>query len=390
MKARWNMQINISRRQLFSLISLPILIISIIINLLFVPTSFTEPLDFGSFVASGKFASQGKNPYSADSPLIFRIEFPKINHSSLAPNLNPPISVMGFEAISQMPIQFSALLWRTISVATYLFLSLLIFRNMGGDTQRFPNNRWRFIWMLTLAGFWHCVQLGQIYIIMLLFAIMAWKYLNSGREILGGLMLGLLIAIKPNFVLWAVTLLISTNWRPFVVAGIVSLGISAFPILMYGPEIYYQWLEASSRFVPDLLIFPGNSSFQGLMARFNRPEMGITFSVLLSAGMLVFVFFNKPKLPNIHSIGIITSLLISPIAWTGYTLLTIPIFLEKKEWDVPYWISALIFSTPFFIILALFQNSFFNFIFWGWFYGWGLVILLARQIFPPKSKYILN
>lgn len=84
---------------------------------------------------------------------------------------------------------------------------------------------------------------------------------------------------------------------------------------------------------------------------------------------------------KVNALGILVSLLISPIAWTGYTLSALPILLEHKAWNWRHWLAALVFAVPFLVPLALFQASFFNFVFFGWLYGWGLLVLLGDTIF---------
>lgn len=61
-------------------------------------------MDIGSFIASGQIATEGKNPYSNDSPLILLVIFPKLVHSAGAPKLNPPISLLQFEQIAKVPL----------------------------------------------------------------------------------------------------------------------------------------------------------------------------------------------------------------------------------------------------------------------------------------------
>lgn len=361
---------------------------AIIVNVLFVTMSWSNPLDFGSFVASGRFAANGENPYSADSPLIFRVEFPGIDHTGLAPNLNPPISILLFRGLAAIPIHTSLLVMKIGSIILYIISVMAALRYSAGGQKTVPSSQWRLAWLLSLAGFWHCIELGQIYIPLLFIAIVAWICFKKGDQILGGVALGFLIAIKPNFIFWAFALLASLNWKAFITAGIVSLGISLVPVTLYGPEIYYQWLEASSIFSPDLLIFPGNNSLQGLTARFALQELGVWLSVILSAAALIFIAWKKPAGHIVNGIGILVSLLISPIAWTGYTLLVIPILLERRQWNYLHWASAVIFMVPFPVILYLFQTSTFNFIFWGWFYGWGLISLLYTQFWSTKDAAV--
>jgi hypothetical protein len=147
-----------------------------------------------------------------------------------------------------------------------------------------------------------------------------------------------------------------------------------------GFGIYRQWLEATAIFTPNLLLFPGNNSFQGLTARLGSAEAGIVISILFAVFVVIYVYKTKPATEKVNAFGIISSLLISPIAWTGYTLLTLPIFFERKQWDWPLWFAAGIFSVPFIVPLALFLSNFPNFVIFGWFYGWGLLILLKSNL----------
>ncbi|HCK67606.1 MAG TPA: hypothetical protein DHW49_15200, partial [Anaerolineae bacterium] len=141
----------------------------------------------------------------------------------------------------------------------------------------------------------------------------------------------------------------------------------------------------SQKFTPDLLIFPGNNSLQGLFARFSVPHIGIFTGIILTIAMVVFIAKNKPTNITINTIGIVLSLFVSPIAWTGYTLLVFPILFEEKLWKAYHWVAVCIFIVPFPIILKLFQLSNFNFVFFGWFYGWGLLILLSGTLINKKD-----
>jgi hypothetical protein len=82
----------------------------------------------------------------------------------------------------------------------------------------------------------------------------------------------------------------------------------------------------------------------------------------------------------VSALGIIGSLLASPISWTGYTILLLPIYFCLKKWTFPTIASAVILSIPFAIVLQFFQDSFTNFVILGWLYGWGILLLLAEVI----------
>ena len=363
--------------------SVILLLVAFYINLSAVLSSFNMLMDFGSFIASGQFARAGTNPYSNNSPLIFNVYFPKLNHFGSAPNLNPPISVIVFEQIINFPPLSSVIVWRIASVFLYVIPLIFLLRKQN---QTHPKMTWRLIWLLNLAGFWHTIELGQIYIPLFLIALGVVIHGKKENFLVSGVLLGVLIAIKPNFVFWAVALGVAGYWQVLLSAGGIAILISLIPLCIYGITIYTQWFEATKIFTPNLLIFPGNNSFQGLSAHFGSSSTGTIIGVFTALTILVFIAKYKPEIDKINLIAIITSLLISPIAWTGYTLFVIPCMIIVEKWEWQQWIAAAIFTVPFFVILAFFQDSFFNFIFFGWFYGWGLLLLLVSEI----SKIIIR
>jgi len=360
------------------------LITSYLANSIFVLFTLNNLYDFGSFVASGQLANDGLNPYSENSPLVFTVHFTKLEHSGSAPNLNPPISVLIFQALAKYDPYSSIIVWRIIIITLFLVSFYLL-------QQEYPIGKkaalLRFAWGLSLAGLWHTFQLGQIYTLALLLSVLTWLLLRRNQLIVAGIFLGMLITLKPNFAFWAILLLFAGNWKTFLSAGATAASISTLPIFFHGIEIYLEWIEATRIFTPDLLIFPGNNSLQGLTAHFGSPSTGTVLSIILAAGILAYCNKNKHKMSAINSLGIITSMLISPIAWTGYTLLTLPIFFEKKTWGWAFWLAAIIFTISFYFPSILFQNSFVNFIVFGWLYGWGLLALLAGIVKPSVTRY---
>ncbi len=293
-------------------------------------------------------------------------------------NLNPPISVLLFEYLSQFDPYRSLVVWQITSAFLYLgsvFLLISAYKQNSSATK--------FVWVFTLAGFWHTIVLGQVYAVLLLFCVLGWVYLRKGNYILAGIAIGLLIAIKPNFILWAVFLLISGYSLTFAISVLSGLIVSLIPLAFYGTKIYTQWLEASSLRL-ETLIMPGNNSLLGLSARFHSISLGIVISAILTIALVVLSKLKSARdmeSPEyISALGIIASLLASPISWTGYTILLLPIYFSLKKWTFPVTTSAAILSVPFAVVLQLFQNSFNNFVIFGWLYGWGILLLLGAVV----------
>lgn len=363
-------------RIILSALGVIFLLASYYINITAVIGSWNKLMDFGSFIAAGQLSLLEINPYIDKSPLIFSVTFSNINHSGVAPNLNPPISVLIFEQLSFFSPLVTTQIWRGLSSLFYIFAFIIFLKNRDSTNPVFLS---RALWMFGLAGFWHTIELGQIYTLLLLLSVGIFTYTKKKLSFPAGLLLGLLIAVKPNFIFWAMALLAAGYIKIFIIAGLTALIVSLIPIYVYGIKIYEQWFEASKIFTQNLLVFPGNNSFQGLTARFDAAATGIFLSVILVAIFLFIIKKQKPAIQTIHTLSIIISLLISPIAWTGYTILLLPYFMSLKKWDITHHLVASIFMVPFYIILIYFDASFFNFVFLGWFYGWGLILLLIKE-----------
>lgn len=353
-------------------------IVAIMINILPFLDGKNDLMDFGSFYASGLKIRNGENPYDPNSEYIFEINFSRVGAGGKMMNLNPPISVVLFRPLSWFDPHQSLIVWQVTSAILYTGIIFLL-----ATTYKQNLRPGIFLWAFTLAGFWHTLVLGQIYILLLLFTVLGWIFLQRGKYIPAGIAIGLVVAIKPNFILWPIFLLFSGYYVTFFLSVLSGLIVSLIPVLFYGTRIYAQWLEASALH-PETIIMPGNNSIMGLTTRFGSISTGIVISVILVLLLLILskrkssVNMEKPE--YVSALGIIASLLASPISWTGYTILLLPIFFSLKRWTVPTIVSAAILSIPFAIVLQLFQTSFVNFVLFGWLYGWGILLLFGDVV----------
>lgn len=338
----------------------------------------SELMDFGSFYASGLHIRNGENPYSPDSEYVWKFNFSRVNAGGTMINLNPPITAMIFGYIARFDPHKAFKTWQAISA---ILFTVLIFALTAVYQKNITPAV--FIWAFTLAGFWQTLTLGQIYVFLLLFVVLGWISIRKNRYILAGLAIGVVVAVKPNFILWPIFLLVSGYYVIFLVSVISSLLISLIPVLFYGVRVYEQWLQASSLRI-ETLILPGNSSILGLTARFNEITAGIIISIILVCTLLYLSKRNTStgieSAEHISALGIIASILASPISWVGYTMFLLPIFCSMKKWNYPVIVSAVILSIPFGFIPKLWQTSFLNFVIFGWFYGWGILSLLGAVI----------
>ena len=334
-----------------------------------------ELLDFGSFYASGLNLRQGENPYEPDTKYVLEIDFPRVGAGGKMVNLNPPISAMLFGFITNFDPNQSFRIWQLISAV--LFTGVIFLLTAAYKRNMTPA---RFIWAFTIAAFWQTLTLGQIYVLLFLFLSLGWILLQKKSYVLAGIAIGLVVAFKPNFILWPLFLLAAGYTLTFIISLATSLVVSLIPMLFYGLEIYGQWLDAST-LERGTLILPGNSSLVGLGARLNVIPLGIVVSLILVGVLLFRVMRRNPiegeRVDQVSALGIIAALLASPVAWAGYTMLLLPVFFSRKDWSPMVLLSAAILTFPFGIVLKLWQTSFPNFVIFGWFYGWGILALLG-------------
>ncbi|HEX2989765.1 MAG TPA: glycosyltransferase family 87 protein, partial [Anaerolineales bacterium] len=263
-------------------------------------------MDFGSFIAASRENAQGNDPYTTRSPLVFQIRSQRTGQALLSPNLNPPLSLFLFSPLASLNPLRAANGWRMTSAALYAACILLL-------ALAYPRAASipRLIWAVSLAGFWHTLAVGQIYILLLIPILAVWILTERGYLVLAGIALGGIVALRPNFLFWLALLALSGD-RVIVRSALISgLALSLLPIAVYGPSVYGQWLSALTAYPGVGLLIAGNSSLASLMARAGSPLPNLLLAVPFAIIMLFILTRtrkNKP-LEYIHMLGLVGSLL---------------------------------------------------------------------------------
>jgi hypothetical protein len=326
--------------------------------------------DFGSFVASARAAKEGLNPYGIYE-LTLHVELP--GFESWNPNLNPPISALLFQVFDTADPHVAYRIWRWISIAFYAATVLLLVRRFTGAQAAIVA-----LWAFALAGFWDTLFLGQIYLPLVFAGVAAWMLLERGNAVAAGILIGIIVSMKPNFLVWPALLFLSGYYRPALTAGITAGIISAIPLLVYGPDVYRQWFElvASDR---ERAFFLTNGSFAGLAARAGVPVLGLILSLALLAGLALWAFWRRPDVLIASAMALIAALLASPLGWIHYTLFLLPVLL--MHWHRPAMrIVALLLIIPVPFVIDQFTKAAWIQLTIGSVYGWALVLCLAILI----------
>jgi hypothetical protein len=330
--------------------------------------------DFGSFVASARAAREGLNPYGV-YPLTLRVELP--GFEAWNPNLNPPISALLFQLFDLADPELTLAVWWWISAAFYVAAVALLLARYG-RSQPLICAAAMTLWSFALAGFWDTLFLGQIYLPLVFAAVAAWLLLERGAGLAAGVLIGLVVAMKPNFLVWPALLFLSGHRVPALAAVGTAVLISAVPLAVFGPEIYRQWLELvlSDR---ERAFFLTNASFAGLAARAGVPALGLVLSLGLLAGLAAWAVLRRPSVGRASALALVASLLASPLGWIQYTLFLLPVFLS--HWERPAMrLIALPLIIPVPYIIDQFEKPAWIQLTVGSVYGWALVLCLAMLL----------
>lgn len=334
--------------------------------------------DFGAFLASGRAAAEGLDPYGIYPPLTPHVRFP--GFEAWNPNLNPPISALLFQLFDVGDPGTVRNVWLGISIVAYAGAVLLLLRRYAWGPEGIAIG----IWAFALAGFWDTLFLGQIYLPLVTASVGAWLLLERGRTISAGVLIGLVIAMKPNFLVWPVLLFLSGFYRPAIVAGVTAGLISAVPLFVFGAGIYVQWITLVLG-DGDRAFFLTNASFSGLAARMGVPVLGSIAGMVLLLGLAASAFRRRPDVMRVSGLALLASVLASPLGWIHYTLFLLPVLLH--HWRRPsIWAVAALLTIPVPLVLGFFGASALVQSTVGSVYGWALVLLLIMLVFDEWSN----
>ncbi len=335
--------------------------------------------DFGSFVASGAAANRGDDPFGV-YPQTFVVQLN--DHEVPAPNLNPPIAVYPFRLLAHVD--------GGKAMAAMRIGSLLLFGAMAAYFMR-RNTSLRTplaaLWLFSLAGMWHTVELGQIYMLLVAASTAAF-FLSPRQPLLAGLLIGIVVAVKPTFAVWPALLFLAGYRRTSLTSLGTAAALSLVPLAIDGPTIYRQWFDASRAFSG--MTLPGNGSLLAIADRAGVEPAGIAASAVLLAALAVWAFRVRPDVRQASMAGILGALALGPITWAGYALFALP-FLVTRPWGGWEKLFATMLTVPFWLVFPIAAATPLLSFLVGPLYGWAILGMLAvnclatRTIAPPIS-----
>ncbi|CAN5723577.1 glycosyltransferase 87 family protein [soil metagenome] len=329
--------------------------------------------DFGSFTASARAGAQGQSPYGV-YPLTFHVVVPGFDLWN--PNLNPPISVIAFRVFERLEPARAFRLWWSLSLICYVAaVSLLVRRYPGSPEAARYAGLLLPLWAFAHAGLWDTLFLGQLYLPLVLAVAGSWLLLDADRPLSAGVLMGILVAVKPNFMVWPALLFLAGHRRAPLSAAATAVALTAVPLVTHGTEIYRQWVslimsdEARGAFLT-------NASLPGLAQRIGNRGLGTLLAIGLLAGAMVWAWRRKPAPLEASAFGLAVGILVSPIAWVHYTLFLLPVFFSRRPSKLLALAAALlVLPVPF--VLRFLDAPVWQQVTIGSAYNWAMLLCLS-------------
>jgi hypothetical protein len=274
-------------------------------------------------------------------------------------------------------------LWWSFSFACYLLTVALLARRYGAGPSGLLA-----IWALALAGFWDTLALGQIYVPLVLAAAASWLLLERGRTIPAGILMGIVIAVKPNFAVWPALLMAAGHFRAPLAAAAAAVILTLLPLAAYGSAVYYQWIELILT-DKDRAAFLTNVSLPGLAQRMGVGLLGTVLSIGLLAVLGAWAFRRKPSMLQASALGILGGILASPIAWIHYTLFLVPLFFTSRM-SAPLLAAGLLLVIPVPVALRVLEAPAWVQVTIGSAYNWAVLLCLVAKTLELRKAVPLR
>lgn len=322
---------------------------------------------FASFWAAGRAVGSGDDPFSRlPNTLIVSVPGPDV----VDLNLNPPALLPIFQLLSALPLPVSAILWSTISLALFLIFGLKI--------ANWPEtNKFSVAWIAFSIAMMDTILIGQIYVLMFVAGYTMVASLRAHRLDAAALVLGLLIAAKPNFALALVPLFLARHFRLVAIAGSVAGLVTAASIIAYGPENFLHWLAAIPH--DDHWIFPTTVSLISYFQRLGAPFLGYAFCSLVLALAAYKAAVTRPDAMGAILLGLLVAMLCSPLCWFHYILVALP-FIAVQRWDRTFAVAALLMTIPPALPLLAIRGSTLALMIFGGVYTLAILLIFVRCI----------
>jgi hypothetical protein len=321
------------------------------------PYAYTK--DFLQEYVVARAVADGANPYAPIQDLATRYVdgwnlSGQLGAGFAHPTPHPPTVGLLFWPLGYLDYLTAMTLWFGVGLACLALTLSLLARTAGARLSL-----WGTLVLTTAAMAWYPVgeelALGQVMIPILLLTAVARFALLRGHHVPGGIVLGCALLIKP--IVWPVLLLLAVqrSWRALAAATLTALAAYAVTAWVVGPQRVIAYV---TDVLPAVSVLYRNASwnlslwtlgrrlFEGtdtldMLGRYPAPplvsgELAATlFSVAVPALVLLVACrwaWRRPDADASFGVFVGVSVMVSPISWGHYYVLTIVPLAQVVTW----------------------------------------------------------
>jgi hypothetical protein len=326
--------------------------------------------DFMQEYLMGKAVLSGLDPYLPIPELASKFlgSLPQINLPHPTPH-PPPVLLIGLP-FSFLSYEAASVVWfflELVFIGWTIFLLLRIYSR----TPSLPQVVLGTTLILAFRPFIANLGYGQLMTLLLLLLVASWANLRNGKDLVGGLFIGIAIALK--LIAWPLVffLVLKGRWKAVSGSALVFLGANFVAGMLMGFEkIPYYYMKVSQMVTPLYRAYEGNFALWTIGYRFfegtgspglsgiaappllSLPVLAGPFSAALVVSFLIvsmLIAIRCRTFDAAFSFVVSSSFLLSPIFWVAYLILAlIPmsfiitrlVSLEFPGWET--WIAALL------------------------------------------------
>jgi len=292
----------------------------------------------GLYWESGSAVARGANPFAPfPGEPTAHLTVMGEQHDVLDLNLNPPCVLPVFQVLSHLSLRRFSLVW---TVGSFLLLfctvALLIWQHPAMQKRKI-------LWLLLSVPVFDTLVGGELYFALFFLAAVALVFVEREHELAAAIAIGLLVAIKPTTAFWPLFLYLAGHRRIALRSLCIALGVSAVPVLFYGPSIYSEWFAALGN--DPHWIFATNIAIPAFFARLGLRSVGLVVAGVLAGALAWRVWKTKPAFVTVSGVALCAAILCAPLAWVSYTLMLAPYFVSRR-WRLSSHVAAALLVVP--------------------------------------------
>lgn len=259
-------------------------------------------------------------------------------------NAHPPIAALLHLPIATFDFKQAFTLWNVVNLLLIVIATFSYIRRLK-SASKVPfliSQYHEFLLPLVLLSFPVISQVatGQYQGVLLLLLVVFIDSVNCKRFFIGGLFFGLLVLLKMFPVLFALPVLLRSNTRTLVTFS-VGILCGVIPSLIFtGIDSYNKFTETSAVNLAIWSTQPANQSMLGFLSVFlggaNLRIVYVLLSIIICIYLSLMIAMRRNNMSDTDALELtlVVSLLLSPLCWSHYFILLIPvIFSNFIDWN---------------------------------------------------------